>query len=408
VIGKRAGSADERLVRRTALRVGLQTAAAVAVTVAVLCVVAILVVLHSQHNAQNNLLDAAIARADDVSDPPAGVWLVVEGAGQRAVSPGLPAGFPEETAIRGTAADGTNRAADVTVGGREYLVRTQLHGDAVVQAILDLRSAHIERDRLLRALLISGAVGLVLAGMAGAWLARRAVYPLLEALAVQRRFVADASHELRTPLTLLSTRAQLLRRQLKLGADPDSTASDVDGLVNDAATLTTILEDLLLAADPREVVPRQQVNLRKLVNQVVEAAQPAAQERAVRLSVEGDDGPILLHGYESGLRRAVTALLDNGIRHARAAVRIVIRVADGQVRVDVEDDGPGIDPAILPSIFNRFASNPDDGAVNGRRRYGLGLALVSEIAARHGGTVTAHTTSDTGATLRLLLPMKGH
>jgi signal transduction histidine kinase len=394
-------------VRRTALRVGLQTAAAVAVTVGVLCVVAILVVLHSQHDAQNNLVNAAIARADDVSDPPAGVWLVVEHAGKRDVSPGLPAGFPEVTALRGTAADGVNRTEDVTVGGREYLVRTQQHGDAVVQAILDLRSAHVERDRLLRALLISGAAGLVLAGMAGAWLARRAVLPLLEALAVQRRFVADASHELRTPLTLLSTRAQLLRRQLKLGADPGSTESDVDGLVNDAATLTTILEDLLLAADPREEVPRQPVNLRQLVNQVVDAAQPAAQERSVRLSVDGGDDPILLRGYESGLRRALTALLDNGIRHSRAAVRIVVRVVDGQVRVDVEDDGPGIDPAILPSIFNRFASNPDDGAVNGRRRYGLGLALVSEIAARHGGTVTASTSGDTGATLRLQLPLDG-
>jgi signal transduction histidine kinase len=406
MMGRRVGSADERLVRRTALRVGLQTAAAVAVTVAVLCVVAILVVLNSQHSAQNALLNTVFARAD-VNGPPEGVWLVVEHAGRRSASLGLPAGFPYETALRSTAADGMNRAADVTVGGREYLVRTQPHGDTVMQAILDLRSAHIERDRLLQALLIAGAVGLVLAGTAGAWLARRAVFPLLEALAVQRRFVADASHELRTPLTLLSTRAQLLRRRLKQRADPGSTESDVDGLVDDAATLTTILEDLLLAADPREEVLRQRVNLRQLVNQMVDAAQPAAQERAVRLTVEGGDDPILLNGYESGLGRAVTALLDNGIRHARAAVRIVVRVADGQARVDVEDDGPGIDPAVLPSIFNRFASNPDDGASNGRRRYGLGLSLVSEIAARHGGSVTAHTTHGAGATLRLLLPLDG-
>jgi signal transduction histidine kinase len=402
-----AGTADERLVRRTALRVGLQTAAAVAVTVAVLCVVAILVLLHSQHDGQNALLNTAIARADDPNNPPEGVWLVVDHAGRRVASPELPAGFPDETALRETAADGLSRAADVTVGATEYLVRTQPHGDTVVQAILDLRAAHVERYRLLQALLISGAVGLVLAGMAGAWLARRAVFPLLEALAVQRRFVADASHELRTPLTLLSTRAQLLRRRLKQGADLGSTESDVNGLVDDAATLTTILEDLLLAADPREEVPRQPVDLRQVVNQVVDSAQPAAQECAVRLSVDGGDDPILVDGYESGLRRAVTALLDNGIRHARTAVRIEVRVADGHASVDVEDDGPGIDPAILPSIFNRFASNPDDGAVNGRRRYGLGLALVSEIAARHGGSVTARTTRGAGATLRLLLPLGG-
>jgi signal transduction histidine kinase len=404
-MGPRAASEDERLVRRTALRIGLQTAAAVAVTVVVLCAVAILVVLQSQRDVQNALLNTAIARADDVNDPPAGVWLVVEHAGQRTVSPGLPAGFPDETAIRITAADQTNRATDVTVGGREYVVHTQPHGGGVVQAIMDLRSSHVDRDRLLNALLISGAVGLVLAGAVGAWLARRAVSPLLQALAVQRRFVADASHELRTPLTLLSTRAQLLRRRLKQGTDPGSTGADADGLVDDAARLTTILEDLLLAADPREEVPQQRVDLRLLVKQAADAAQPAAQERGVRLTVEGRADPIHLNGFESGLRRAVTALLDNGIRHARAAVRIVVGVENGQARVDVEDDGPGIDPAIVPSIFNRFASTPDDGAAAGRRRYGLGLALVSEIAARHGGSVTAHTSRGGGATLRLLLPL---
>jgi signal transduction histidine kinase len=404
-MGRRTGSADERLVRRTALRIGLQTAAAVAVTVVVLCVLAILAVLHSQHEGQNTLLDTAIAHADDVSDPPAGVWLIVDHAAGRAISPGLPAGFPDEAAIRNTAADRATRVADVRVRDREYLVRTQAHGGGAVQAVLDLGAAHVERDRLLQALLIAGGAGLVLAGVAGAWLARRAVDPLLAALAVQRRFVADASHELRAPLTLLSTRAQLMRRRLKQGAARETTESDVDGLVHDAARLTTILEDLLLAADPREEVPRQRVDLRMVVNQVSEAAQPTAQEHAVRLRVEGGDDPVFVDGYEAGLRRAFTALLDNGIRHARASVRIVVSVEKGHVRVDVEDDGPGIDPAVLPTIFNRFASAPDSGAAGGRRRYGLGLSLVSEIAARHGGSVTAHTAPGAGATLRLLLPL---
>jgi signal transduction histidine kinase len=333
------------------------------------------------------------------------VWLIVDHTAGRATSPGLPTGFPDEAAIRSTAADRATRVADVRVRDREYLVRTQAHGGGAVQAVLDLGAAHVERDRLLQALLISGGAGLVLAGVAGAWLARRAVDPLLEALAVQRRFVADASHELRTPLTLLSTRAQLLRRRLKQGAATESTESDVDGLVHDAARLTTILEDLLLAADPREEAPRQRVDLRMVVNQVSDAAQPAAQERAVRLSVEGGDDPVFVDGYEAGLRRAFTALLDNGIRHARAGVRIVASVEKGHARVDVEDDGPGIDPAVLPTIFNRFASAPDAGAAGGRRRYGLGLSLVSEIAARHGGAVTAHTSPGAGATLRLLLPL---
>jgi hypothetical protein len=298
-------------------------------------------------------------QAEHVRTALPGRFGLVEHAGQRAVSPGLPVGFPDETAIRKPTADGTNRAADVTVGGREYVVHTQPRGDGVVQAIMDLRSSHADRDRLLKALLISGGVGLVLAGAVGAWLARRAVSPLLQALAVQRRFVADASHELRTPLTLLSTRAQLLRRRLKQGTDPGSTESDVDGLVDDAARLTTILEDLLPAADPREEVPQQWVDLRLLVKQAVDAAQPAALKGGVRLTVEGGADPIHPDGFESGLRRAVTALLDNGIRHARAAVRTVVDVENGQARVDVEDDGPGIDPA---SVSRWSARSPPDTA----------------------------------------------
>lgn len=388
---------DARLVRRTMLRLGLLSAAAVLVAVGVLGVAVVLIIQNTQHEQQDSQLSTAIATADDVTDPPAGIWLVVRRGGQTATTPHLPRGLPDEATLEAVATDGVSRTVDVHAGRHEYRVRTDRRGDEVVQAALDLRYAHDERERLVLVLLLAGGIGLVLAGLTGAWVARRAVTPLVGALALQRRFVADAGHELRTPLTLLSTRAQMLQRRL-------SGDSDVDGLVADARQLGAILDDLLLAADPRQEVPRRPVDLTALLREAVAAADSTARERDVRLTLTTT--PVTVDGFDAGLRRAVNALLDNGIRHARGTVRVTLSRTGRQARVDVVDDGPGISEDVLPSLFTRFTSVPADTAPTERRRYGLGLSLVSEIAARHGGSVTAHNRAEGGAVLSLTLPVR--
>jgi signal transduction histidine kinase len=397
-------SADAALLRRASVRVGLQTAAAVAVTVVVLVGIAVLVVLQDQHRQQDELLSGTVTRADDVDDPPAGVWLVFQDAAGRRASPGTPAGFPEETDLRETAGDGMTRSRHVTVGSVEYEVLTQRRGTDLVQGVLSLSDAHRERGRLISALLLGGAAGLLVAALAGAWLGRRAVIPLARALALQHRFVADAGHELRTPLTLLSTRAQLIRRSLTRNTDPVELRSEVDGLVTDADRLAAILEDLLLAADPRTGGELGPVDLPTLVGQESAAARPLAEQRQITVEVTSvGTAPLVVDGSEAALRRAVNALMDNAVRHATAEVRVTIVAVDKQVRLDVADDGPGIDPAMLPTLFERFASGSDGRREHGPRRYGLGLALVAEIAARHGGTVSARA-GHPGAVLSVTLP----
>nr|WP_239028514.1 HAMP domain-containing sensor histidine kinase [Pseudonocardia acidicola] len=252
-------------------------------------------------------------------------------------------------------------------------------------------------------MLACGIAGLLLAALAGAWLGHRALRPLSAALALQRRFVADAGHELRTPLTLLSTRAQLLRRRLRGGADPDAALADATGIVADSARLGEILEDLLLAADPVAARSRQPVDLAEVAAAVLDAAGPAAAEHDVRLSGPEPADPLRVPGSPVALRRALTALVDNAVRHARHEVGVTLAVRDGHALIDVTDDGPGIDPALAPRLFERFVSGRAR-ATDGQRRYGLGLALVSEIAAAHGGGVTVLDRPGPGAALRITLP----
>jgi signal transduction histidine kinase len=110
-----------------------------------------------------------------------------------------------------------------------------------------------------------------------------------------------------------------------------------------------------------------------------------------------------VHGSPVALRRAVMALVDNAVRHATRSVTISAVTRDGEILLDVSDDGPGIDPEVAPRLFERFASGQSRPGER-RRRYGLGLALVSEIAAGHHGRVELLDREGPGAAFRLRLP----
>jgi len=316
------------------------------------------------------------------------------------------------------------------IGGQSYAVRTARHGDDTVQAVLDLREQRAEIARLLQAIIISASIGVVLVAAVAVWLGRRAVRPLAQALDLQQRFVTDAAHELRTPLTLLSTRAQLLGRRLRQDSlsEPQRQAeldNGVRGIVGDAANLTEILEDLLLAADRSIELPDTPVDLAEVARDAVDAAEPAATAAGIKINLaveHSDAGAVLVSsGSRPALLRAANALIDNAISHARSQVEVGVIAHRHSIDLVVTDDGPGIDADALPRIFDRFASqrsshssDPVVGSESGapagaspRRHYGLGLALVSDVATRHRGSVAAQNRPNgtSGAMFRLRLPV---
>lgn len=405
---------EERGLRRTAWQLGLQTAGLVLLCLLLVGGVLYATVVDGQRASVDQALEQAVAGGagssdgDDAAVAP-GVALAVLRDGRLTTAGARVGGLPDRSVLEAVAATGVRDQRTVDRPGAHYALLTVQDGEVVVQAGYDLFAQHQERERVLGALGLAGGVGVVLAALAGVWLAGRAVRPMAETLTLQRRFVADAGHELRTPLTLLSTRAQMVRRRLRAPTPPTATAlaDDLDGVVADTEALTAILEELLLAADTRTPLPQTPVRLADLAGQAVRAAAAEAERRGLRLVLRTTD-VVLSAGSGAALQRAVTALVDNALDHARHQVDVTVAHEGRVAVVTVADDGPGITPEALPRVFTRFAGDRDRfNAPGGRRHYGLGLALVGEVAARHGGTVTAgqQPPPATGAVLRLRLPV---
>ena len=266
-----------------------------------------------------------------------------------------------------------------------------------------------DNDALVRnALLVAGAVGIVIAGFVGWWAARNAVRPLGQALALQRRFIADAGHELRTPLTILHTRAQLLARRIR--AD-DPARPVVDQLLDDSRVLAEIVEELLASAslteDPSGAEP---VDTADLLIDVAASMAVLAQSSRVELQTRTSTG-VIVDGSRTALRRALVALTDNAVAHTPAGgtVTLSCRLASNLVIVEITDTGEGIDPQDADRLMERFARGASRvpaarGQSLGGKRFGIGLSLVREIATAHSGTLELTGHPGEGACATLTLP----
>ena len=264
---------------------------------------------------------------------------------------------------------------------------------------------HDADDEFLReALIIGGLVGILVAGVVGFLVARRAVAPLGEALALQRRFVADAGHELRTPLTVLHTRAQLVARRM---AADDPSRPMVDQLLDDSRVLGEIVDEMLesaaLAADPSR---GELLDLGELAAEVVAGMAVLANRAGVELAVAAG-GSLWVRGSRSALRRALTSLVDNALAHTPAGGHVAVSTADvgSRVVVTVTDDGTGLAGDDAERLTERFArGQASPSGVGGGRRFGLGLSLVREVAAAHAGTFTLAAAPGSGAAAIIDLP----
>lgn len=392
-------SGDLAVVRREGRIVALQTSLALAVMLVLVGAIVSTVYIRSQNAQIAAELEMVAMAADDANDPPPGMALVLRtDDGKISVSEG---GGPGMSLLSGPAG-----LTDIDADGRHYRALVVDRPEGRVVTLVDLAPFRASRGRLLTALGFAELVGVLASIAVVIFFSRRSIRPLVKALALQRRFVADASHELRAPLTVLHTRAQLVARRLHSG-DLPAAREAADAMVDDSRVLAGVVDDLLASAT---MVParleRNRVDLAAVAGSVCRSMEAHAATAGVRLVYRNPGGSAEVMGSEAALRRALTALTDNALQHEHAGGRVELAVRrDGQnVIAAVTDDGSGIDAPTMETLFNRFSRGARAVAREGRASYGIGLALVREIVESHGGDIRVSSTPGRGTTFVVTLP----
>jgi signal transduction histidine kinase len=396
---------DARLLRRATLVLAAQVAAAVAVAVVLVSILAFSLTIRSEHAAEERTVRTVTLAANADLTGTDGVVLLRRSAdGAVRASPDTPAAVrrldPEQLRLGRGNAD---------AGGRHFEVYVVDAADGTRTAgLLDVTAREESGERLVASVAVAGVIGIVAGAVFGALLGRRAVRPLARALAMQRRFVADASHELRTPLTVLHTRAELIRRRLARGGSPgdERVSADITQLAADTKALGEVVEDLLLSAELQDQPWRAAaIDAGDLVGELVASLAAHADSLHVTLQAKIATGDLVVAGVRSSLRRALAALVDNALAHVRAGGTVTVgaRRDASYVCLTVADDGEGLDPADAARLLERFARGESRSDQPGRR-FGLGLALVSDVVHAHRGRLDIDGQPGVGATFTIALP----
>jgi signal transduction histidine kinase len=214
----------------------------------------------------------------------------------------------------------------------------------------------------------------------------------------QQRFVADASHELRSPLTGMRTQLEVDLEHPEL-ADWQATERDV---LTDTIRMQRLVDDLLaiavVDAASLDAAHREPVDLDEIV---LAEARRLHTSTSLTVDTRGVSGA-QVDGNADQLLRVVRNLLDNAARHARSRVEVSLTESNTDVTLRVVDDGPGIPAADRARVFERFA-RLDDSRASDRGGAGLGLAIVHDVVAAHGGSVAVENAP--GAAFTVVLPV---
>jgi signal transduction histidine kinase len=217
-----------------------------------------------------------------------------------------------------------------------------------------------------------------------------------------RRFVADASHELRTPITALKSFNELLQ-----GAAADDPGAREEFLAESATQLdrlewiTANLLNLSRLDAGLAALEKDTWDVGELVEAVGSSFHTLAIEKGITLGTQVPAEPVHLLCDRARLEMALCNLVDNGMKFTPRGGRVEIGVEETgeSIRFWVSDDGPGIDPADQPHVFERFYR----GRSNQQQGSGLGLAIVRSVAQAHGGRVQLESTPGAGTRISMEL-----
>ena len=300
-----------------------------------------------------------------------------------------------------------------------------------------------------RAVILAGFGGVLVALLAGVWLARSLTRPLRDLTAaadrmasgeleqvvavrahdeigfltqafnnmssqvaaanvMRRQMTADIAHDLRTPLTVIAGYIEAMRDEI-LAPTPErlnmiySEIERLQRLVDDLRTLTRADSgNLALVCEP--------LDASALLHRQAAAHQLTAAQKDIELQVQSANDLPPLYADEARLSQVLDNLITNAIRFTPAGGQIALRAAaapEERLLIQVADTGAGIQPEDLPHVFDRFyradkSRTDDDGAS------GLGLAIARALVQAHGGTITAESAPGQGSVFNILLPAADH
>jgi two-component system, OmpR family, sensor histidine kinase BaeS len=228
--------------------------------------------------------------------------------------------------------------------------------------------------------------------------------------AQRRRLLADVSHELRTPLAVVQGNLEALidgvypADEAHLGPILEETRV-IERLIGDLRTLS-------LAEAGTLALHLESTDVGVLIADVIDGFRPRTEQQGVEIRLESSNEMALVELDPIRIREVVSNLVDNALRYAGAGGLISLTArelpASGLATADaaptleivVTDDGPGIAPELLPTVFDRFAKTAES------RGSGLGLAIARAIVEAHGGTISATSAPGSGTTMRVSLPLR--
>jgi two-component system OmpR family sensor kinase len=214
--------------------------------------------------------------------------------------------------------------------------------------------------------------------------------------------LADISHELRTPITVIQGNVEGMLD----GVYPADEAR-LKSIIEETQILSRLVDDLrtlALAESGALRLKREPTNVAELMHDAISGFEAQRKGKDIRMEMSLDDVEDANIDPQR-IREVLTNLLSNALRYTPRAGQVYVRLTEAgsgeerNVTISVEDNGPGIDPAILPHVFDRFYKSSDSGGM------GLGLSIAKYLVEAHSGNIRVESELGKGTTISFTIPV---
>jgi len=216
----------------------------------------------------------------------------------------------------------------------------------------------------------------------------------------QQQFVADVSHELRTPLTTLRGNLALLRRQPSISTEDKEDI--LDDMVDESDRLIRLVSDLLTLAraEAGRQLRSEPIRVKPLIEDVCRQTRLLDPGRTITCAPLLD---VAVVGDQDALKQVLLILMDNALKHTTATITVAAAITDegAAVSMSIRDTGPGIDPDVLPHVFERFYRGDE---ARDKLGLGLGLPIAKALVEAQNGTITVGSQAGQGSVVTVTLP----